>query len=561
MAEQAPAWGRGAGLAPPGAAAGTADAGPLHGAARTALGLALALSLLLVLRVLTMRASGAGLHVDEAQYWDWSRTLQWGYWSKPPGVAALIAVSTTLFGDGVTGVRLLGMACWPAAAAALAALAWRIAGPGLGRRAAWWTAAVFAATPAAGLLGLVVTTDGPLMLCWSLAMAGAWTALSAEAAGRPAWYAWAATGLVIGLGLLAKYTIAALALSALPLLWTRFRACAAARGAQPPWRTLAGLALAATLALLLLLPNLLWNARHGWPTLTHTAAITAQATAAPGQGPLASLAEFLAGQLLMVGPAALVLAAWMWRRAARRPAAAGPGERFALALALPLLGLGLLQALNAKAQMNWTAPALAGLSLWLGLRAARAGLGRSAWLASTAAGLAITTALALLASVAPGLAGRSADVWARMRGWDDVFGALRPALGRHPALPVVATERDVLVQARYAWRTQPLPARAVQAWPADGAPQNHYQQFQPLVPSASHPAADWPQAVLLLCEHEPLPAQRARYARWQRLADAQAASGRRLSLWRGDGPQQPAATGPLAPVSSSRSAPLIASAP
>jgi len=49
--------------------------------------------------------NGAGLFVDEAQYWDWSRDLAWGYFSKPPVLAALIRVSTAL-----------GAMAWPACA-------------------------------------------------------------------------------------------------------------------------------------------------------------------------------------------------------------------------------------------------------------------------------------------------------------------------------------------------------------------------------------------------------------------------------------------------------------
>lgn len=497
--------------------------------------IALALGVVYLLRVAVMLASGAGLHVDEAQYWEWSRALQWGYWSKPPGVAALIAASTALLGDDLLGVRWLGMACWPAAALVLAALAGRMGGAA----AAAWAAALFIATPAAGLLGLVVTTDGPLMLCWALTLAAVWQALQAPAAGRAAWPWWCVAGLVAGLGLLAKYTMAALLLSALAWAPRWLRGSAPDRLAVR--RQLAGVALAALLAALVLAPNLLWNALQGWPTLRHTAALTAAAAPQAGRSAGASLLEFMLGQALLLGPAALAVAVLLWRRRgalaasraqgtpgkpghAAQQALLGKGEHFALAAALPLLLLGALQALHAKAQMNWTAPALLGLCLWLALRAARTGLGWRALAFSTAVGLAIPLLLALAGTLAPALAGQRADVWARMRGWHEALAPLRPALLGHPDLPLAATERDVLVQAAYAWRDLP---RNIRAWPADGPPQHHYAQFHAL----AAPGEPWPPAVLVLLADEPDATMRAAYPRWQRLAGAQAATGRHLSLW------------------------------
>ncbi len=49
---------------------------------------------------------GADLYPDEAQYWLWSLHPAWGYYSKPPLVAWLIALSTYAFGDGEAAVRL-----------------------------------------------------------------------------------------------------------------------------------------------------------------------------------------------------------------------------------------------------------------------------------------------------------------------------------------------------------------------------------------------------------------------------------------------------------------------
>ena len=73
-------------------------------------------AILLAWRFWVIPYMGVTLYVDEAQYWTWAQQLDWGYFSKPPGVAALIALSTALFGDGLLGVKALAMLCYPLAA-------------------------------------------------------------------------------------------------------------------------------------------------------------------------------------------------------------------------------------------------------------------------------------------------------------------------------------------------------------------------------------------------------------------------------------------------------------
>lgn len=287
---------------------------------RTLAGLALAF-LLLRLAVLAAVLSDAeiGLHVDEAQYLHWSQILHWGYYSKPPGVVALIAASTALLGDGLVGVKLLVMACHPLAAAVTGALAYAMglaaladsrpgeavatpADAALARRVAVAAGLLVASSPLASLLGLVATTDGPLMLLWALGAAAGWRFARHGRRRDALWL-----GLALGLGLLSKYTALALLPSLVglvfaarpamnPTLEAALPASAQRRGA------LAGFGLAAGVALLLLLPHLLWNAQHGWPTLRHTLDITAQAGRGPAGSAGRSAAEFVAGQVLMFGP-------------------------------------------------------------------------------------------------------------------------------------------------------------------------------------------------------------------------------------------------------------------
>ena len=45
------------------------------------------LMIVLILRMLYVAIVPLDLAPDEAYYWDWSRQLDWGYYSKPPMVA------------------------------------------------------------------------------------------------------------------------------------------------------------------------------------------------------------------------------------------------------------------------------------------------------------------------------------------------------------------------------------------------------------------------------------------------------------------------------------------
>ena len=59
--------------------------------------LALFLLLILFLRIYLNLHLNIPLHFDEAQYWSWSKDLEWGYFSKPPVLAWIISISSTIF--------------------------------------------------------------------------------------------------------------------------------------------------------------------------------------------------------------------------------------------------------------------------------------------------------------------------------------------------------------------------------------------------------------------------------------------------------------------------------
>ena len=67
--------------------------------------LVLVLTVLTIVRLIGLRLSVVDLFYDEAQYWSWSRDLAFGYYSKPPLLAWLIAVAEQACGSAEWCVR------------------------------------------------------------------------------------------------------------------------------------------------------------------------------------------------------------------------------------------------------------------------------------------------------------------------------------------------------------------------------------------------------------------------------------------------------------------------
>ena len=60
--------------------------------------LILVLASLFFIRTTYLFVNGLDLIGDETYYWDWSRQLDWCYYSKPPMIAWLMRLSTELGG-------------------------------------------------------------------------------------------------------------------------------------------------------------------------------------------------------------------------------------------------------------------------------------------------------------------------------------------------------------------------------------------------------------------------------------------------------------------------------
>jgi hypothetical protein len=140
---------------------------------------------------------------------------------------------------------------------------------------------------------------------------------------RPMPRLWPAVGVMAGIGLEAKYTIATLLLALLAALAvTPQRRVLRTRG---PW-------IAVGIAFVLLLPNVAWEIHNGWPSLAFAPSQRAQTAAdTPPPAYVADAVVFLAACSAL----AVIGGVWMWRR---------PGLRaFTWAAVFVLVGFGLEQ--------------------------------------------------------------------------------------------------------------------------------------------------------------------------------------------------------------------------
>ena len=202
---------------------------------------------LVVLRLLPLWITNgqSGWHRDELDMLDNARHLDWGFVSYPPLAPLLARLAWTLFGPSIPGVRLFSSL----ALAGTIILAARMAGGlGGGKSAQAIAAAAVLIAPIGMLAGVLYSYSSFDCLWWALI---AYLMIRLLTTGNPRW--WLAIGAVIGLGMMTKYTISYLVVGVvIGVLLTPAR-----RQLRSPW-----LWAGVVLALLIVLPNLVWQVRH-----------------------------------------------------------------------------------------------------------------------------------------------------------------------------------------------------------------------------------------------------------------------------------------------------------
>ena len=275
-----------------------------------------------------------GLVPDEAYYWDWSRSLSFGYFDHPPMIAWLISCSRSIFGDTMLGVRFTVIIF----ASTALAVSYLLTRQYVSRSSSRIFFIILSNSIILfGVGSFLATPDVPLICFWSLGLLFAYKALfeSDNAA-------WLMLGVIMGMGLLSKYTFV--------LFFLSLALFCSSTPSQRKWLTRWQPYVSLGIALIVFSPNLIWNSLHGWVSILFQAS--------HGLGSriqFDSLGEFISGQIGILSLFPFILLVIALGLAIKK--ASDARVAFLLIFFFVPFTVFFISSLQKKVEANWAAPA------------------------------------------------------------------------------------------------------------------------------------------------------------------------------------------------------------
>ena len=297
------------------------------------------LGAILLWRICFLFLAPLDLIADEAYYWDWSRRIDYCYFSKPPMIAWINYLSTGILGSHEVVVRLPAAILGTISLGLVYLLGWKM----FSKKIGFWSTIISALTPGNCVLALVMTIDAPLLFFWGVALYSYWMSLHANSH-RNVW--WFVKVLAIGFGLLSKQTmIAFLPMSMLYLILTPQEN----KEMRRPRFILGNLT-----SLCFILPMVYWNSQHNWVTAQHTASHFSNRATDMTQRLTYGL-EFMAGQMGVVTPVLWVVIMTVFVICVRRAMDLSKEEKFLISFSFPGFLLVTFLSFRQRMEPNWPA--------------------------------------------------------------------------------------------------------------------------------------------------------------------------------------------------------------
>ena len=220
------------------------------------------------------------LAIDEAQYIFWSKSLETGYFSKPPFIAWVLSTMNHACGDNYQCYRSLQPIAFFLSSIFCGLSTFRLTN---NFKASCLSAFLFLTLPLSTFYSQFATTDAWLLLFWSTS-----TFFFIVSLRNGSFFWLLCCAITVGIGLLTKYSMIFFCISALFLLL---------KLNQFSWLKII---IATSIALLIFLPNIIWNITHDFPTLKHHVEMTSLDKGTEVQ--IGPLIEFLIGQFIIFSP-------------------------------------------------------------------------------------------------------------------------------------------------------------------------------------------------------------------------------------------------------------------
>ncbi len=222
---------------------------------------------------------------DEAYYWDWSRHLDIGYYSKPPMVAWLNYISTNIFGINEFGVRFFAALFGTLSIGIL----YLIAKEMFDEKVALISSLVALLTPGNSAMSLIMTIDPPLLFFGSLSLYFLWRIVASSPKKN---MDFVLLGISVGLGFLSKQMMIVFFVLIFVFLFINRE--------LRPIMTSFGFFIFLFISISLMSLPMYWNYAHGWVTFQETMHHVSSNSSIIKC--IKTFFEYIGGQLLIITP-------------------------------------------------------------------------------------------------------------------------------------------------------------------------------------------------------------------------------------------------------------------
>ena len=406
----------------------------------------------ILLRVFAIVSTPLELSADEAQYWLWSKELNWGYFSKPPMIAWLIHISNIIFGDYDYSIRILAPLIHGINSLVIFRLSQEINNNYL---AHFLSSLIWLTLPIVGVGSFLMSTDTPLMLIWTTSLL-----VIVKAYNSDNLFLWNLAGLIAGLALYAKYAALYLPLGLIIFYIINFQNEKNIR--------LRGLFLFILNFIIVSLPNVIWNYFNNFHTINH---LSSNAVIdAPSYSLLGSL-TFLMAQVAILGPLLFIvflLTAYNIKRLNKL-------SIFLLYFIFPVYILMFIQSFFSEANANWAASALPAITILCGYFLSK----HIKFAVPTIFSNFFICIFILIVSFNGNLIflDLKSDPLRKLKGWNILSEDLKDTISKKKSDVVLVDRRGIAAELIYYLRNENIKIRVPES---SKTPSNHYQLHYPL---------------------------------------------------------------------------------